>query len=709
MLQSRLLIPTSKETPKDAVLKSHKLLVQAGYIHQSGSGIYSLLPLGKIVLDKIANVVRKQMNKAGAQEVLLSFITPAELWQESGRYEFYGKELLRFKDRKDNEFVLAPTHEESITELVRSYVKSYKALPLNLYQIQLKFRDELRPRFGLLRTREFLMKDAYSFHSSKEDLIKEFDNMYHAYSAIFSELGLEFRSVEADSGAIGGSGSKEFMVLADSGEDTLVVCTQCSYAANVEAAKRAKRVGPDSAPKAQFARFPTPNVKTIDDVCALFHISPYYALKAVVKAYTISKDSALGRHSADFGDLEATADLKSSSAPKSPKSYESPTATPRILEEDNQGDFEKSASSSLRALRSKARQSTQTKTQNLESTFSHNAEKSQSVASLEKVDSRENAKGGLSTQRGEEASDLSRKAESTNQSVVKKFAVFFLRGDDVLEETKALNALRANGYQALELLDASTQELESLGLIAGSIGAVGISAIMGDAPVIFDEDLRDGRDIICGGNEKDTHIVGVDFSEFANMVYAPLCAVREGDICASCGGTLTHKKGIEVGHIFQLGDKYSSALKAQYLDQDSQSKPFIMGCYGIGISRLLPAILEQKADEKGCVWSKASAPFSVQIIIANTKNEQQSRYALELYQALLAKGVAVLCDDRDLRFGAKMADFELVGAALYGIVVGKGLESNVIECITRDGLQKQELEANDIQAVCAAIIERLEK
>ena len=659
MLQSRLLIPTSKETPKDAVLKSHKLLVQAGYIHQSGSGIYSLLPLGKIVLDKIANVVRKQMNKAGAQEVLLSFITPAELWQESGRYEFYGKELLRFKDRKDNEFVLAPTHEESITELVRSYVKSYKALPLNLYQIQLKFRDELRPRFGLLRTREFLMKDAYSFHSSKEDLIKEFDNMYHAYSAIFSELGLEFRSVEADSGAIGGSGSKEFMVLADSGEDTLVVCTQCSYAANVEAAKRAKRVGPDSAPKAQFARFPTPNVKTIDDVCALFHISPYYALKAVVKAYTLSKDSALGRHSADFGDLEATADLKSSSAPKSPKSYESPTATPRILEEDNQATSEKQA---------------------LESTFEKTT-KTQSAASLKKVDS----------------------------SVVKKFAVFFLRGDDVLEETKALNALRANGYQALELLDASTQELESLGLIAGSIGAVGISAIMGDAPVIFDEDLRDGRDIICGGNEKDTHIVGVDFSEFANMVYAPLCAVREGDICASCGGTLTHKKGIEVGHIFQLGDKYSSALKAQYLDQDSQSKPFIMGCYGIGISRLLPAILEQKADEKGCVWSKASAPFSVQIIIANTKNEQQSRYALELYQALLAKGVAVLCDDRDLRFGAKMADFELVGAALYGIVVGKGLESNVIECITRDGLQKQELEANDIQAVCAAIIERLEK
>ncbi|WP_317370711.1 proline--tRNA ligase [Helicobacter canis] len=643
MLQSRLLVPTSKETPKDAVLKSHKLLVQAGYIYQSGSGVYSLLPLGKIVLDKVANVVRKYMNEAGAQEVLLSFVTPAELWRESGRYELYGKELLRFKDRKDNEFILAPTHEESITQLVKSYVKSYKALPLNLYQIQLKFRDELRPRFGLLRTREFLMKDAYSFHSSKECLLKEFENMHKAYSKIFSELGLEFRAVEADSGAIGGSGSKEFMVLADSGEDTLVVCTQCEYAANIEAAKRAKRAEPESAPRAQFARFPTPNVKTIDDVCKFFHISPYYALKAVVKAYTLAKDSALGER---VGFLAKNGDCGGEPAVITTlgNSLDSPCKAPFLAQKS-------------------CREQT-----DLESNFS-------------KVDS----------------------------SVVKKFAVFFLRGDDVLEETKALNALRANGYDALELLDASAQELESLGLIAGSIGAVGIRAIMGDSPILFDEDLRDGRDIICGGNERDTHIVGVDFTEFADMVYAPLAAVRDGDMCVCCKGALTHKKGIEVGHIFQLGDKYSSALKAEYLAQDSSSKPFIMGCYGIGISRLLPAILEQKADEKGCVWSKASAPYAVQIIIANTKNEQQSHYALELYQALLARGVAVLCDDRDLRFGAKMADFELVGAALYGIVVGKGLESGVIECIKRDGLEKQELSATEVQVVCEAIMERLER
>ena len=643
MLQSRLLVPTSKETPKDAVLKSHKLLVQAGYIYQSGSGVYSLLPLGKIVLDKVANVVRKYMNEAGAQEVLLSFVTPAELWRESGRYELYGKELLRFKDRKDNEFILAPTHEESITQLVKSYVKSYKALPLNLYQIQLKFRDELRPRFGLLRTREFLMKDAYSFHSSKECLLKEFENMHKAYNKIFSELGLEFRAVEADSGAIGGSGSKEFMVLADSGEDTLVVCTQCEYAANIEAAKRAKRAEPESAPRAQLARFPTPNVKTIDDVCKFFHIEPYYALKAVVKAYTLAKDSALGER---VGFLAKNGDCGGEPAVITTlgNSLDSPCKAPFLAQKS-------------------CREQT-----DLESNFS-------------KVDS----------------------------SVVKKFAVFFLRGDDVLEETKALNALRANGYDALELLDASAQELESLGLIAGSIGAVGIRAIMGDSPILFDEDLRDGRDIICGGNERDTHIVGVDFTEFADMVYAPLAAVRDGDMCVCCKGALTHKKGIEVGHIFQLGDKYSSALKAEYLAQDSSSKPFIMGCYGIGISRLLPAILEQKADEKGCVWSKASAPYAVQIIIANTKNEQQSHYALELYQALLARGVAVLCDDRDLRFGAKMADFELVGAALYGIVVGKGLESGVIECIRRDGLEKQELSATEVQVVCEAIMERLER
>lgn len=592
MLYSRMLIPTSKETPKDAVLKSHKLLLRAGYIHQSGSGIYSLLPLGKIVLDKIAAIVRDAMNRAGAQEVLLSFVTPAELWQESGRYEQYGRELLRFHDRKENAFVLGPTHEESITQLVKTYVKSYKSLPLNLYQIQLKFRDEVRPRFGLLRTREFLMKDAYSFHSSRDDLAREFANMHRAYSEIFRTLGLEFRAVDADSGAIGGSGSKEFMVLADSGEDTLVICDSCDYAANIEAATRARRAAREPAPKAELAKFSTPNVKTIDEVCAFFHIDPYYALKAVVKKFTYKLDSS------------------------KPDSHSSSAST-----------------------------------------------------------------------------------------IATDFAIFFLRGDDSLEETKALNALSAQGFDALELMEISQSELESLGLHAGSIGVIGLRNLVGERAIIFDEDLRDSGALICGGNEKDTHIVGVDLAESAPIAYAPLASVREGDVCACCGGKLLHKKGIEVGHIFQLGTKYSSAMNAEYLGEDARPAPFIMGCYGIGISRLLPAILEQKADEKGCVWSVASAPFMVQIIIANIKQEEQYRYGLALYENLQARGIAVLCDDRDARFGAKMADFELVGAAVYGVVVGKGLESGTIELIERDGLKRRELDSSNTAESIAAIVQ----
>lgn len=589
MLLSHIFMPTSKEIPKDTILKSHQFLVRAGYIHQIGSGIYNFLPLGKMVLDNIARIVRKRMNEAGAQEVLLSFVTPADLWRESGRYEKYGKELLRFLDRKDQEFVLGPTHEESITQLVKTYIKSYKSLPLNLYHIQLKFRDEIRPRFGLMRTREFLMKDAYSFHRSFGDLDREFEAMYRAYSNIFNDLELDFRVVDADSGAIGGSGSKEFMVLADSGEDTLVVCKQCDYAANVEASKRARRQEPCEAPCADFALFSTPNVKTIEDVCKFFHIHPFYALKAVVKKFTYKQQA---------------------------------------------------------------------------------------------------------------------ESKTSDSGIISDFVVFFLRGDDLLEETKALNALNANGFEALEILEASNEDLENLGLIAGSIGAVGLRTIIGKRPIIFDEDLIDARDIICGGNQQDTHFVGVDFSQFEKMVYAPLCVVREGDVCVYCGGELEHKKGIEVGHIFKLGDKYSKALQAEYLDENAKMQPFIMGCYGIGITRLLPAILEQKADEKGCVWSKRVAPFTVEIIIANTKDKAQYAFGMELYKALLEQGVAVICDDRDMRFGAKMADFELVGVALYGVIIGKGLESGTIEWIIRDGLEREVLESSNALEI---ILQKIQK
>ena len=567
MLFSKTLIPTSK----DAVLKSHQFLVRAGYIHQIGSGIYNFLPLGKIVLDKIIEVVKTRMNEANAQHITMGFVIPAELWKNSGRYEKYGKELLRFQDRKNNEFVLGPTHEETITEIIKAFVKSYKQLPLNLYQIHLKFRDELRPRFGLMRGREFIMKDAYSFHSSVEDLDREFELMRQTYIKILQDLELDFRIVDADSGAIGGSGSKEFMVLADCGEDTIVMCEECQYAANIEAANRQKRTPPAPPimpPKADFALFSTPNVTTIQKLCEFFHIHAYWTIKAVVK---------------------------------------------KIILDSNKQDF----------------------------------------------------------------------------------GVFFLRGDDSLEETKALNALNANGMQAIELQEASAQEIEQIGLIPGFIGAYALRSIIGDRPIIFDIDLQDEADLICGANQINHHFVGVDLSTFENLIYADISTINQNDKCAHCGGNLIYKKGIEVGHIFKLGDRYSKALNAEFLDENGKSKPFIMGCYGIGITRLMPAILEQKADEKGCIWGKASTPFLIHIIISNTKDKEQSDFGLWLYNTLQSKNIQVLCDDRDLRFGAKIADFELIGSS-YCVVVGKELQSQKIEWINRQNLHKKEFSTHNI-------------
>ena len=571
MLFSKTLIPTSTENPKDAVLKSHQFLVRAGYIHQIGSGIYNFLPLGKIVLDKIIEVVKTRMNEANAQHITMGFVIPAELWKNSGRYEKYGKELLRFQDRKNNEFVLGPTHEETITEIIKAFVKSYKQLPLNLYQIHLKFRDELRPRFGLMRGREFIMKDAYSFHSSVEDLDREFELMRQTYIKILQDLELDFRIVDADSGAIGGSGSKEFMVLADCGEDTIVMCEECQYAANIEAANRQKRTPPAPPimpPKADFALFSTPNVTTIQKLCEFFHIHAYWTMKAVVK---------------------------------------------KIILDSNKQDF----------------------------------------------------------------------------------GVFFLRGDDSLEETKALNALNANGMQAIELQEASAQEIEQIGLIPGFIGAYALRSIIGDRPIIFDIDLQDEADLICGANQINHHFVGVDLSTFENLIYADISTINQNDKCAHCGGNLIYKKGIEVGHIFKLGDRYSKALNAEFLDENGKSKPFIMGCYGIGITRLMPAILEQKADEKGCIWGKASTPFLIHIIISNTKDKEQSDFGLWLYNTLQSKNIQVLCDDRDLRFGAKIADFELIGSS-YCVVVGKELQSQKIEWINRQNLHKKEFSTHNI-------------
>lgn len=571
MLFSKMFIPTTKETPKDAVLKSHQFLIRGGYIHQIGSGIYNFLPLGKKVLDKVSKIIRDEMNQSGANEVMMGFVTPAEIWRASGRYEKYGKELLRFKDRKENDFVLGPTHEESVTEIIKSYVKSYKQLPINLYQMHIKFRDELRPRFGLMRGREFVMKDAYSFHSTKEDLNREFDKMEQVYRRIFRALGLDFRVVEADSGAIGGSGSKEFMVLAESGEDTIVVCSKCDYASNIEAAKRAKLSYDGMAPKAEFAKFHTPKINTIKKLAEFFKVDEFFTLKAVVK----------------------------------------------------------------------------------KAIFDSKAEK------------------------------------------VSELVYFFLRGVDELETTKALNVLNKNGANILELVDADAQELSQCGLKPGFIGPYALKNITGSEHIIFDIDLQEDRDLICGANEEDYHFVGVDLSLFEGLVYGDIAKVRENDKCPCCEGVLEYKKGIEVGHIFKLGQKYSKALNASFLDKDGKATFFEMGCYGIGVSRILPAIVEQKSDEKGCVWTDLTAPFDVSIIVSNIKDDVQFDYAHKIYEELKGRGLEILFDDRDLRFGSKMADFELIGSS-FAIIVGKGLENGKIELIKREGLQKQEVDSENL-------------
>lgn len=572
---SQLFINTLKDAPKDAVLKSHQYLVRGGFIQQVGSGIYNFLPLGKKLLDKVRYIIKEEMDKTGAQEILMGFVTPADLWRESGRYEKYGQELLRFVDRKDNEFVLGPTHEEVVTFIAKNGVKSYKQLPIHLYQIHTKFRDEVRPRFGLMRGREFIMKDGYSFHSSFEDLDREFDVMEQTYKKILERIGVDFKIVEADSGAIGGSGSKEFMVLAPCGEDTIVVCKNCEYGANVEIGSRALRVSPrpnelrydKNPPKAEFARFYTPNVKSIESLSEFFKVDRFYLLKAVVK----------------------------------------------------------------KALR---------------------------------------ANGSFELVYG------------------------FVRGDDEIEETKLLNTINRVDSSFLSLEDAELEEMTQAGLEAGFIGPYGLGHITQSQYIYFDESLREAKELICGANEKDYHFVGVDLDTFENLNFVDIAKAQEGDLCPKCQGELYYTKGIEVGHIFKLGTKYSHAMNAQFLDKDGKIQDLIMGCYGFGVSRILPAILEQKSDELGCVWGKEVKLFDLAIVISNVKDNTQNEFATKIYEECKARGIDVLLDDRDERFGVKMKDFELLGFS-FALIVGKGLNDGRVELIKRKGLEKFELQCDE--------------
>lgn len=571
---SRMFIPTTKETPNDASLPSHQYLIRGGFINQVGAGIYNFMPLGKIVLDKIRAVVKDEMDKAGANEVQLGFVTPTSLWEESGRANTMGHEMLKFKDRKNTSFVLSPTNEEAIVDLVRNRITSYKDLPVNLYQINTKFRDEARPRFGLMRGREFLMKDGYSFHANEEDLVREFNLMEATYKKVYTRLGLDFRVVAADSGAIGGSGSKEFHVLANSGEDTIVVCPDCEYGANIEAAvRKPKHVTAwfeNTNTPVSMERVLTQDLKTIEDVANFLSISKAQTIKAVIKKAI----------------------------------YENKIQT----------------------------------------------------------------------------------------------VIFFIRGNDELEETKACNAVNA-----LELIDASEEDINDAGLIAGYCGPFHLPS---NIDFVIDLEIKDEVGLACGANEEHYHLINTDLSTLENAKYYDLVAVQEGDSCACCGGKLQYTKGIEAGHIFQLGTKYSSAMNANFLDENGKAKPFIMGCYGIGVSRLVAAVIEQNHDDKGCIWTKETAPFMVDIIVSNSKKEEEAQAGEEIYEKLKRAGIDTILDDRvNARFGFKMGDFELIGFP-YAVVIGKKLPEGFVEIVDRKTLEKIDVKIEDVLSKIVELIKQ---
>jgi len=553
-------IPTLKENPADAEVISHKLLVRAGMIRQVTRGVYDYLPLGLRVIRKTETIVREEMNRAGAQELLLPFTSPAELWKESGRWEVYGKELLRLKDRHERDFCLAPTHEEIITDLIRRDIRSYRELPFNLYQIQTKFRDEVRPRFGLMRGREFIMKDAYSFHTDKEDCRREYDNMFETYNRIFTRCGLKFRPVEADTGAIGGSLSHEFQVLANSGEDALVSCHNCDYAANVQMAE---------------CRIPEPA-----------HRNRKKDLSPLKKVSTPGKKSVA--EVADFLNLPAHQFIKTL---------------------------------------------------------------------IYKVDGKE-------------------------------LVAVLLRGDHEMNELKLQKFLGCR-----EVILAEENEVQSkTQLIPGFLGPIGLKL-----RTIADHAVHGRQGAVTGANEPDYHFVEVDQErDFKVSDYADLRIAMPGDPCPRCDtGKLEGYRGIEVGQIFYLGTKYSEIMKAKFLDADGKERPIEMGCYGIGITRLMAAAVEQNHDEHGIIWSFPLAPFQLILLPINYREGPVKEATDPLYEELLKTGIEVLLDDRDERPGVKFKDADLVGIPLRVTVGAKGLQKGCVEVRQRLGGETTEIPLAD--------------
>ncbi len=570
MRASRFLFATLRETPNDAEVISHQLMLRAGMIRKLASGLYTWLPKGVRVLNKVEAFVREEMNRAGALETFMPVTQPASLWEESGRYVQYGPELLRFNDRHTNPFVLGPTHEEVITDLARNELKSYKQLPINFYQIQTKFRDEVRPRFGVMRSREFIMKDAYSFHVDQASLQETYDVMYETYCRIFSRLGLDFRPVQADTGSIGGSGSHEFHVLASSGEDDIAFSTESDYAANIEMAE-AILVGERAAPTQALEIVDTPNQKTIADVSTFLNTDPAHSVKALL--------------------VQGIADEKGHSP----------------------------------------------------------------VIAL------------------------------------------FLRGDHELNEIKA----EKHPLIAAPLTFATEEQIAALGLTAGFIGPQGL--VEKGLTVIVDRAASVLSDFVAGANEADKHATGVNWERDASFteVY-DLRNVVEGDPSPDGKGTLQIKRGIEVGHIFQLGKKYSEALGCKVLGEDGKPLTVTMGCYGIGVTRVIASAIEQNYDEKGIIWPAAIAPFEVAIVPMNAHKSPRTLEAAEaLYIELQAQGFDVLLDDRNERPGVKFSDLELTGIP-HRIVIGeKGLDAGTFEYKGRTDIESVNINKDELLAKLA--------
>ncbi|WP_074383440.1 MULTISPECIES: proline--tRNA ligase [Acinetobacter] len=548
MRASRFLFATLRETPNDAEVISHQLMLRAGMIRKLASGLYTWLPMGVRVLNKVEAIVREEMDKVGSLQVYMPVTQPASLWEESGRYVQYGPELLRFNDRHGNPFVLGPTHEEVITDLARNELKSYKQLPANFYQVQTKFRDEIRPRFGVMRSREFIMKDAYSFHANQESLQQTYDDMYAAYCKIFTRLGLDFRPVQADTGSIGGSGSHEFHVLASSGEDDIAFSTESDYAANIEMAE-AVLVGERAAPTQELKLVDTPNQKTIADVSAFLGTDPAHSVKALLVQGIAKEDGSV------------------------------------------------------------------------------------------------------------------------------PVVALFLRGDHELNEIKA----EKHAQIAAPLTFATEEQIAALGLTAGFVGPQGL--VEKGVTVIVDRAASVLSDFVAGANAADKHATGVNWERDAQFteVY-DLRNVVEGDPSPDGKGTLQIKRGIEVGHIFQLGQKYSEALGCKVLGEDGKPFTVTMGCYGIGVTRVVASAIEQNFDEKGIIWPTAIAPFEVAIVPMNAHKSPRTVEAAEaLYAELTAAGYDVILDDRNERPGVKFSDLELTGIP-HRIVIGeKGLDAGTFE------------------------------